>query len=280
VNSPTNPNSFTATGTIATTNSADLFGDQGNGATGTGTYYLNGATGTGTFTYSTTTTTTTPGALPAGVNVAHGAIDSTGDMWITSEGGGFTIARITPTGTTVFPRITLTQQPEFPAIDNSGNAWIATQDTASKIYEITPSGGQTVLTSASTGAELTSTFGAAVDGNGNVWFANRCGNFGTCGSTAGENSIFVLNGGGATPGTANKAISPPTNYVPEAQYPAKATTLTPILNDSLNLAIDPSGNLWITNYLGNSVVEIVGAAAPVVTPLSVAAGTSTLGAKP
>ena len=56
-------------------------------------------------------------------------------------------------------------------------------------------------------------------------------------------------------------------------------------SDPLNIAIDPSGNLWITNYDGttpanSSVVEIVGAAAPVVTPLAVAAGTNALGAKP
>jgi streptogramin lyase len=244
--------------------------------TGNSNQHITG-TSTGTAAYSHSTTTA--GALAAGTNVGHGAIDSTGDMWITSEGGN-SIARITPTGSTVFPRITTAQQPEFPAIDNSGNAWIAIQETASQIYVVTPSGGQTILTSATTGAELTSTFGAAVDGNGNIWFANRCGNYGACGSTPGENSIFVLNGGSSTPGIAQTAISPRTNYTPEAQYPANATSFTPILNGSLNLAIDPSGNLWITNYTGNSVVELVGAAAPVATPLSVAAANNALGAKP
>jgi len=301
VNAGPTTTTFTATSNIPTTNpgggnhitGTGTYAYSTNGATGTGTYHINGATGTGSYVYTNangatgtgsyvytgTITTVTPGAVAPGQNVGHGAIDSTGDMWITSESGN-SIARITPTGTPVFPRISTAQQPEFPAIDASGNAWIAIQETASQIYVVTPSGGQTILTSATTGAELTSTFGAAVDGNGNVWFANRCGNYGACGSTAGENSIFVLNGGVATPGTANKAISPPTNYVPEAQYPATATSFTPILNGSLNLAIDPSGNLWITNYTGNSVVEMVGAAAPVVTPLSLAAGDNALGTKP
>ncbi len=242
------------------------------------------ATGTATMTVNTT------GAVPAGVNVAHGAIDSEGDMWVTSENGGNRIARITPTGATVFPPITTVEQPEFPAIDNGGNAWIPIQETNAEIYKVSPTGGQTVLTSNSTGAQLTSSFGAAVDGNGNVWVANRCGNYGNCGNTAGENSIVVINGGGSTPGTANTAISPqargtgrnaiPGNYIPEAQYPADATTFTPILDGPLNLAIDPSGNVWITNYTGGGVVELIGAAAPVATPLSVAAANNQLGAKP
>jgi len=296
--------SFTAIGATPVTDSTNVFGQEGNGATGTGTYNINGATGTGSFTSTTvtTTTTTTTGAIPSGDNVAHGAIDSDGDIWITAETPGNTIARVSPTGVSQFTPITLTNtnntanenQPEFPAIDNSGNAWIALQETAAQILKVSPTGGTTILTAkggnsnvtgtttatTATNALMTSTFGSAVDGNGNVWFANRCGNYGLCGTAAGENTIFVLNGGTGTPGTENTAISPATNYVPEAQYPSNATTFTPMLNGSLNLAIDPSGNVWITNYTGGGVTEIVGAAAPVVTPLSVAAGTNALGQKP
>ncbi len=253
-----------------------------NGATGTGSYQYtnaNGATGTGSYTYGNPMSA--GGALFAGTNVGHGAIDHQGDLWITSESGA-TIARVNAAGTVQFPTIVTATQPEFPAIDAGGNAWIAIQSTPSQIYRITPAGGQTILTSATTGAALTSTFGAAVDGNGNIWFANRCGNYGGCDTPAiiGDSSIVVINGGGSTPGTVNRAISPPQNYIPGAQYPADATSSTPILNGSLNLAIDPSGNLWITNYTGNSVVELVGAAAPVATPLSVAAFNNQLGTKP
>jgi streptogramin lyase len=215
-----------------------------------------------------------PSVFTAGTNAAHGAIDASGDLWITTETTGNQIARITPTGTAVFTPITTVEQPEFPAIDHSSNAWIAVQETNSEIYVVSPTGGQTILTSGTTGAELTSTFGAAVDGNGNVWFANRCGNYGACGATAGENTLLEINGATQT------AISPSTNYYPEAQYPATSTTFTPILYGSLNVAIDPSGNVWVTNYTGNSIAEIVGAAAPVVTPLSVAAGGNKLGTKP
>ena len=228
---------------------------------------------------STTSTTPTqfsisPSVITGGDNVAHGAIDASGDFWLTTE-TSYQIARVNSSGTQVFPPIVTAQQPEFPAIDNNGNAWVAVQATTSQIYVVPPNGKTpAILTNASTGAELTSTFGAAVDGNGNVWFANRCGNYGGCGNTAGENTLIEINGATRT------AISPPTNYSPEAQYPATAKGFTPILYGSLNLAIDPSGNVWVTNYTGNSVAEIVGAAAPVVTPLSVAAGSNKLGVKP
>ena len=253
----------------------------------TGTLLSNGATcntKTGPFVFYCTSGF----IISAGNNVAHGAIESAakgGHLWVTSESSpNYQIARITPTGGKDFSFTTTIQQPEFPSIDRNGNAWIANQAAAGSVYKVTTTGTSpfytyTTLTSANTGATLASTFGSAVDGNNNVWFADRCGSAGggsngTCTNIAGTNSIIQINGAN------NLAISPPTNYIPEAQYPATATTFTKMLNDSLNVAIDPSGNVWITNYTGNSVAEMVGAAAPVVTPLSVAAGNNMIGVAP
>jgi hypothetical protein len=227
-----------------------------------------------------------PSVITGGDDVAHGSIDSSGDLWLTTE-TSWQIARVTAAGTTVFTPIVTVQQPEIPAIDAGGNAWIAIQsDNPSAIYKVAPGGGYTVLgsgtnnstfhgkTATGTGATLTATFGSAVDGNGNVWFANRAGSYGTPSGRTGTNTILEINGSN------NLAISPTTNYILEAQYPATSNSFTNMLDDSLNVAIDPSGNVWVTNYLGNSVVEVVGAAAPVVTPLSIAAGTSKLGQTP
>ncbi len=221
-----------------------------------------------------------PAIFQAGDNVAHGAIDASGDLWLTSEGSPYQIARVSPTGAEVWEYTTNLQQPEFPSIDANGNGWIPDQETDAIVYEFGPNGGSPAqFDSSNTGADFTSTFGSAIDGNGNIWLTNRCGNYGTCTNGTGTNSIVELNGG-YTPGSADLAISPPTNYIPEAQYPAAATSFTKMLEDSLNLAIDPSGNVWITNYIGNRVVEMVGAAAPVVTPLSVAAQENKFGQKP
>lgn len=227
--------------------------------------------------------TTGTSILAEGTNVAHGAIDASGDFWVTSEAGpDYQIARLTATGGKVWVMNGPNgERPEFVAIDASGNGWIPNQAPAGPIYKITAGGTSTSLTSASTGATLSYPFGSAVDGNGNVWVTNRCGAYNNCTYPSTESSTLIeLNG------TNNKAISPATNYVPEAQYPATGTTLSKVLPDPLNVAIDPSGNLWITNYAGTttpnqgSVVEIVGTAAPVVTPLSLAAGNGKLGTKP
>jgi hypothetical protein len=237
---------------------------------------------------STTTTVPTessisPSTFPAGDNIAHGALDANGDFWLTTE-TSFQIAKVTNAGAKVWSK-TVGQQPEFVAIDNNGTGWIPGYE-ADEVYQITSGGTSTTLTSGSTGAALVFPFGSAVDGNGNVWITNRCGPNNDCGTAAHSRTLVEINGTGTTtPGTINTAISPGTNYLPEAQYPATATAFTAILQDPLNIAIDPSGNIWITNYNSggvSSVTEIVGTAAPVFTPLSAAAGAtpSKLGAKP
>ena len=225
-----------------------------------------------------------PSIFPAGDNIAHGALDASGDFWLTTE-TSYQIAKVTNTGTKVWSK-TVGQQPEFVAIDNNGTGWIPGYE-ADEVYQITTGGTSTTLTSGSTGAALVYPFGAAVDGNGNVWITNRCGPGNDCGTYANSRTLVEINGTGTTtPGTINTAISPPTNYLPETEYPNAPSTFIPTLTDPLNLAIDPSGNIWITNYNAggiSSVTEIIGTAAPVVTPLSAAAGataTSKLGAKP
>jgi hypothetical protein len=56
-----------------------------------------------------------------------------------------------------------------------------------------------------------------------------------------------------------------------------------ILNNSQAAVIDISGNVWVSNYGGpnNTVlVEIVGAAVPVVNPLSAGVANATVGKEP
>jgi hypothetical protein len=46
------------------------------------------------------------------------------------------------------------------------------------------------------------------------------------------------------------------------------------------IAIDGAGNVWTTNAYVNQVTELVGAAVPVVTPLSAGVKNHSLGARP
>jgi hypothetical protein len=239
------------------------------------------------------------GYAVAGNFISHGALDSTGDLWLTSEGGeqitrvnpstgnfrginnGFATERHFPIATPTVNGATFQPQPEFPAIDSANNAWIPIQTIYSNtgnatpqpgLYKVSTTGGVTAYYSGTgtntaakifTGANFYQAFGAAVDGNGNIWVTNRF-NSGLGGSSAapGNSTIVELTSAGV-------AISPSTNY----NYGG-------ILDDPLNLAIDPSGNIWVTNYGGSKIVEVIGAAAPVVTPLSTAANAGTLGTLP
>jgi hypothetical protein len=241
-----------------------------NGSTGTLNYYcISSAAGTSSI---------NGGSYPAHGAIAAYTAPATPNFWLTTEvvAGGTTdrqIAEVTSTGTKVFSFEASQNNPEVPAVDNTGTAWIP--DSDGQIYQVTPTATtpfytSNILNSGTTRAALSQPFGAAVDGNGNIWITDRT-----------NNTLIELNGTGTTtPGTAATAISPAANYIPEAQYGAAATTFTKILDQPLNIAIDPSGNIWMTNLSAGGFVEIVGAAAPTFTPLSVAAANNKLGAKP
>ena len=83
-----------------------------------------------------------------------------------------------------------------------------------------------------------------------------------------HNSITEMGNNGA-------AISPSTGYLSSGLFLAA------------DIAVDPSGNVWVPNAAvpntyanGLSVVEFVGAAVPTVTPIATAVATSKLGARP
>ena len=203
-------------------------------------------------------------SFPPGAYMTHAAIDSSHDIWFTSNNGnvitrvntstgapitGFPLNATTPTvgcPTGIAGNIILS--PQQPAIDGSGNAWVTLYNggSGSLVMEVTPAG---VCTAFPVG---TGPFGAAIDGANNLWVTNNTGN-----------SITEL----STP--SGTALSPSTNY-----------TVGGLLNGPEGVAVDLSGDLIITNYTGNSVVEVIGAATPTYLPLGVAAANGKLGAKP
>jgi streptogramin lyase len=97
--------------------------------------------------------------------------------------------------------------------------------------------------SPTTGGGIVHPNGLAVDGAGNVWVANYRG--ASISELAGANAI--------SPGT---PISPSTGFGSDAS-----------LSAPFSIAVDASGNVWVSNQGSNAVTEFLGAATPVKTPV-------------
>ncbi|MDE1154665.1 MAG: hypothetical protein PW735_02925 [Acidobacteriaceae bacterium] len=158
--------------------------------------------------------------------------------------------------------------PSIIAVDRRGYAWTATSasvnnvdlshnlfvfNTSGKpVYDTTGCSGSNVDTASRgyTGGGLNQPAAIALDGNDTAWVANSAGNV----------SAFT---------EAGSAISPSTGYTAGGAFTSPSA-----------LAMDGSGNVWITDSTANTITELVGAATPVVTPLSLGIKYSKLGTRP
>ena len=166
------------------------------------------------------------------------AIDANHNGWIANS-GGTTVTKVSPDGKQ-FTSISCCNAPFGLAFDQSGNLWVS-NFFGDSVSEISSTG--TVVSSGYTGGALNHPQGIAVDGSGNVWVANYRGP-----------SITEL--ASATSSSPGKILSPAAGLAPDAS-----------LIEAYSVAIDSSGNVWVTNFGSNTLTEVVGLAAPVKTPL-------------
>ncbi|HTT76440.1 MAG TPA: NHL repeat-containing protein [Candidatus Binataceae bacterium] len=126
--------------------------------------------------------------------------------------------------------------PNSVAIDANGDAWVP-NSTGNTLTELTPSGalGANYTASNPTGADFNDPVGVAIDPTGDVWVTND-GNTGT-----GANSLTEL-----VPGIS------PTATVYDSSNASSAAFDGPYA-----IAIDTSGNAWVTNLSSDSVSELV-----------------------
>jgi len=217
-------------------------------------------------------------------------IDLQGNLWVTGNRSNAMYV-VSPSGAVIatlsgmYQGKTVITKPIGNAVDSKGNVWVANSDwldapcptrtalghatnpsaTMYRASDRTPQPG-----SPFTGGGITLPWGVTVDGDDTVWVLN----FGVTPPGPNNNPSLIngvsrLCGADTTrcpPGLATgDPISPSTGYQSNALQRMTAG------------AVDPSGNLWVTNNWkidvdpfqnpgGNAVVILIGAAAPLKTP--------------
>ncbi len=199
------------------------------------------------------------------VNPIGIAIDYNGSVWLTNSASGFanpgTVTKfssggVVQSGTTGFSVGGMDGCAGI-AIDSSGNAWITLTSTNtlaqfSNAGSLNPSGPFS-------GGGLNYPSAIAIDGAGNLWISNF----------------------------RNSDIS---------EFSSSGTALSPSLGfyDGLSegasgdIAVDASGNVWVSDWSGyisgesitGGVTQMIGVAAPTVTPVAVALKNHTIGTRP
>lgn len=207
------------------------------------------------------------------------ALDASGNVWIANTElnslSEFSISG-TPNGSSPFTGGGL-NQPEGIAIDISGNIWCA-NSSGNSISEFNSSG---VANGSSpfSGGGLVEPKGMAIDAAGNIWVANNSSN----GISEFNSSGTAVSGSPFSSGDVNGAASAvaidgngnvwATGQNSFLEYSSSGAPITgsngyqPGLYGMQGIAIDGSGNVWATSFSGGTLTELVGAAAPVVTPI-------------
>ncbi len=201
----------------------------------------------------------------AGEGIANSfsiALDARGDAWVTNESltaAPGSVTRITREGTA---DLEVTggglSSPMGIAVDRGGNKWVA-NFASDSVTRIDAAGVVSRHSPIRSGRSLRGPWGIAVDGDDNVWVSGFRGRTLTelCGRLTSA----------CPPGSATgEAISPRGGYTSRGMQHTTA------------VQIDSAGNVWlannwstatpITNFLGgNGLIEFVGMAAPVTTPI-------------
>jgi hypothetical protein len=218
------------------------------------------------------------------------AIDLQGNLWITGNRSG-NVWELSPQGTLLktLPAsnngITYFSHPIGNAADSKGNIWVANSDwldaPCSSNHTLgTGNNPSVTLIQASTqlplppfnGGGITLPWGVAVDGDDTVWVFN----FGSAPPFPNPPPVFVPTGISRLCGT-NTSKCPPGMQTGDAISPSTGYQSDAFTRITAG-AIDPSGNIWATNNWKihanplinpgeNAIVIVIGAAAPVQTPL-------------
>jgi hypothetical protein len=214
---------------------------------------------------SGTTPTTLSSSASVGANSTL-AIDAHENLWVSNAGNTATVQFLcTPAGSlpTACTGTSTTAggqtSPAAVSVDRNNNIWVGNLNNASvsEIAASTTSMITGVSGSPFSGGGITNPISSTIDGLGNYWATNN-----------------------GNPGGVGELSAAGTALAPSAGF---AHTYA----GSYGIAVDGSGNVWIGNANATAspsangfVTEIVGAAGPLLTPLSAELPSSLLGTRP
>ena len=178
-------------------------------------------------------------AFPAAI-----VVDANHNAWIGDQNDSF-VTRISSDGTQNLA-VSCCNSPNGLAVDQHGYVWAANY-AGDSVSQISSSG--TVVSNGYTGGGLDHPQGLAIDGAGTVWIANY-------------RSPALTQLAGSSSSNPGAALSPATGWAPDAKLPDNSSLL-----EAFAIAIDASGNLWVTNFGSNTLTEFIGLAVPIKTPL-------------
>jgi streptogramin lyase len=171
------------------------------------------------------------------------AIDGGHNVWVADQsppGGLVSIVVKVSSDGSQFTSYPTGDGPSGLAIDQLGNVWVANY-YGNSVSELTCSGAD-LSHGGYTGGGIDHPQGIAIDGAGNVWVANY-------------RTPFLTELAGANAATPGAALSPSSGLGTDAN-----------LLEAYKVAVDASGNLWISNFGSNILTQFVGLAPPVGTP--------------
>ena len=234
------------------------------------------------------------------------AVDGAGYVWATDSSAP-SVVKLSSAGSVQSGSSGYTggnlSNPYGIALDPSGNAWIVNRDS-NTVTKFSNSGALLSGSSGYSGGGINTPYSLAIDHSGNVWIASYGGLASSNISELSSSGTAISPSGGyqgggvdspqsiAIDGAGQAWVANLGSLRDVAEFSNSGTAMSPStgytggnLNSPGAIAVDGSGNVWVTNTYNNStnhstVSELIGAAAPVVTPLSAGVENNTLGTRP
>jgi hypothetical protein len=183
------------------------------------------------------------------------ALTPSGNAWVAA---GYGLALLGPGGTAISPSGSYGGTQNSLAVDGAGSVWTGLQSSSTTGALVAYNSNGTMRGSYTGGGLNGGYGGVTIDGAGNVWITNV--------------TYYV------SPGVNQAAVGALSQFNASGQAISSSTGYVTGPNGTLSSVIDSAGNVWLPRV--GKLFKVIGIAAPVVTPLSVATATGKLGQRP